>query len=122
MTRRPLLAVVAAIWLASIGLSVIDIRQIDRQRRMERPGAPAAEEESSPLAAAEESVAAPPESPSVLEMPPVTIEAPRQGVTEMQGRAPARAPRPDDLLIGPGVVTHPVAIPHDTPVTPPPSR
>jgi hypothetical protein len=118
---RPWLAAIAAIWLASIGLSVIDIRQIDRQRREEYPGANPSQGETVTTPPIDETVVPPPgEAPSMIVMPPTTIVAPPEGVTQMQGRAPERAARPDDLIIGPGIVTHPVAIPHDTPAAPPP--
>jgi hypothetical protein len=126
MTRTAWLAAIAAIWLTSIGLSVIDIRQIDRQRRMERPAPaapPAGDDTYATRGTDDEPVADAPE-PSVLLMAPVTIVAEPEGLTLMQGRGPARTLVPDDFTIGPGVVTHPVAIPHDLPpgVSPPRPR
>jgi hypothetical protein len=49
---------------------------------------------------------------AVLLMPPATIVMPRRpGVAEMQGTGHDTGASPDDLIVGPGIVTHPVAIP-----------
>lgn len=117
---RPWLAALAALWLTGIVLAVLDIRQIDRQRREETQPTWGSVDEDDGTQQGVEAVAGPSASPTppVLVMPEATIVASRSGAAEMQGRAAKTGPRTDDLIIGPGIVTHPVAIPHD-PTTPP---
>ncbi len=117
MTTHRWLAVLSAIWLSGIALSVIDIRQIHRQRREERHASiPAPADEASRAPDVDEVIVETAEPAPSLVMPSVTIFAQPSGVAEMQGRP---GPRPDDLVIGPGIVTHPVAIPRDDATTPP---
>jgi hypothetical protein len=104
---RTWIATLAAIWLLDIGSAAYLIRVVDRQRANEVPGAPpltaevffAPEETQQPVVNATET--------PFLQMPEVTIVAAPPGVAEMQGT--------DDLVIGPGTVTHPVAKPPSPP-------
>lgn len=97
---RKWIAALSAIWLVDVASAVVLIHVIDRQRSNEVPGAPPLTHEVYFTQEADEPVVATTSAP-VLQMPQVTIVAPRPGVAEMQ--------RPDDLVIGPGTVTHPEA-------------
>jgi hypothetical protein len=112
MTRQ-WIAVLAAIWLTAIASAVLLIAQISHQRYVERPAREMQAESIFPTQQADEPVVDNAE-PATLVMPTVTIVAPSlgaPGVAEMQGTGQTTGARPDDLVIGPGTVTHPVAIP-----------
>ncbi len=120
MTRQ-WIAVLSAIWLTAIASAVLLIAQISHQRYVERPAREMQAESIFPTQQADEPVVDNVEPAATLVMPTVTIVAPSQGapgVAEMQGTGQMPGARPDDLVIGPGTVTHPVAIP-PAPTAPP---
>jgi len=119
MTRQ-WIAILAAIWLTAIVSAVLLITKISHQRYEERPAREVQAESIFPQQQADEPVVDHQE-PTTLVMPTVTIVAPAPGapgVAEMQGTGQTTGARPDDLVIGPGTVTHPVAIP-PAPTAPP---
>ncbi len=113
MTRQ-WIAVLSAIWLTAIASAVLLIAEISHQRYVERPAREMQAESIFPTQQADEPVVDDQQEPSTLVLPTVTIVAPSPGapgVAEMQGTGQMTGARPDDLVIGPGTVTHPVAIP-----------
>jgi hypothetical protein len=106
------IAILAAIWLTAIGSAVLLIAVIDRQRTSSRPASAESSAEALPKQEADEP-AVDSEGAPVLEMPVVEIVAPPVGgVAEMQGT--------DEVIIGPGTVTHPAAKPPSRAATPRP--
>jgi hypothetical protein len=106
---RQWIATLAAIWLTAVGSAVLLIGVLEHQRASEGATTTAPTAEVYPTQEADEPVVEATEAP-VLEVPALTIVAPRPGgVAEMQGT--------DDLIIGPGIVTYPEAkqAPQDAP-------
>jgi hypothetical protein len=111
---RSWIAILSAIWMTGIVAAVLLIAKVNHQRYEERPLREIQAENVFPSQQADEPVDEV-QGSAVLLMPPVTIVIPRPGVAEMQGTGHDTGARPDDLIIGPGIVTHPVAIPPGPP-------
>jgi hypothetical protein len=117
------IAVLSTIWLTAVVSFVLLVAKINHQRYEERPARELAAERVFSTPPADETAADTEESAAAMVMPSVTIVAPERGatgVTQMQGTGRDTGARPDDLLIGPGIVTHPVAIPPATVLPPEP--
>jgi len=107
---RSWIAILSAIWLTGIVAAVLLIAKVHHQRYEGRPLREIQAENVFPPQQVDEPVDET-QGSAVLLMPPVTIVIPPPGVAEMQGTDDDTGAHPDDLIIGPGIVTHPVAIP-----------